>query len=158
MVKDPANSVAVFANVSGVRARLLDAAPSFVVPNVPDYVANIGIDADIAQHNAERLSAAAYVTFVGRKNLTQDGLITTSPYARVTGKLAYHWPDGWSAFTQATWYPGNRLSEIALNFGNPTGASPADIFVSAQPTLTVLGGVTYRFPTAAASAAPLLAK
>ena len=153
VVKDPANSVAVFANYSGVRAQLLDAAPSYVVPNVPDYIANVGIDFDVAQHNANRFSGSAYVTFVGKKSLTQDGLITTSPYARVTGKLAYTWSDGWSAFTQATWYPGNRLSEIAINFGNPTGATSADIFVSAQPLLTVLGGVTYRFPTSVASAA-----
>jgi len=153
VVKDPASMVAVFANTSGVRARLLDAAPSFYVPNVPNYVANVGVDFDIATKNAERLSGTAYVTFVGKKNLTQDGLLTTSPYSRVTGKLAYSWPDGWTAFTQASWYPGNRLSEIAINFGDPTGASPADIFVSAQPELVVLAGVSYRFPTAVASAA-----
>lgn len=154
VVKDPANSVAVFANYSGVRAQLLDAAPSYFVPNVPDYIANIGIDFDVAHRNAERFSGSAYVIFVGKKNLTQDGLIATSPYTRVTGKLAYTWSDGWSAFTQATWYPGNHLSEIAINFGNPTGATSADIFVSAQPVLTVLGGVTYRFPASVASAAP----
>ena len=73
--------------------------------------------------NAQTLSGSAYVTFVCKKYLTQDGLITTSPYSRVTGKLAYSLPEGWTVFTQATWYPGDRLSEIAINFGNPTGAS-----------------------------------
>jgi hypothetical protein len=106
--------------------------------------------------NAQALSGSAYVTFVGKKNLTQDGLITTSPFSRVTGKLAYTWPEGWTAFTQATWYPGDRLSEIAINFGNPTGASSSDIFVSAQPAIVVLAGLTYRFPTAVASAPPTL--
>ena len=96
------------------------------------------------------------MTFVGKKNLTQDGLITTSPYSRVTGKLAYSWPEGWSAFTQATWYPGNRLSEIAINFGDPTNAKSSDIFVSAQPTVAVLAGLSYRFPTVMAAAAPKL--
>jgi len=154
VVKDSTSMVAIFANTSGVRTRLLDAAPSFYVPNVPNYVANIGVDFDVATRNAERLSGTAYVTLVGKKNLTQDGLLTTSPYSRVTGKLAYSWPDGWTAFTQATWYPGNRLSEIAINFGDPTGANPADIFVSAQPELVVLAGLSYRFPTAVASATP----
>jgi len=96
------------------------------------------------------------VTFVGMKNLTQDGLITTSPYSRVTGKLAFSWPEGWTAFTQATWYPGNRLSEIAINFGDPVGAKSSDIFVSAQPTLVVLAGLTYRFPTVMAAANPTM--
>ena len=62
--------------------------------NVPNYVANIGIDFNVATVNAQTLSGSAYVTFVGKKNLTQDGLITASPYSRVTGKLAYSWPDG----------------------------------------------------------------
>ena len=157
-VKDGVNAVSLFANYGGVRARLLDAAPSFFVPNVPSYVANVGIDFNVATVNAQRLSGSAAITFVGRKNLTQDGLITTQPYRRVTGKLAYTWPEGWTAFTQATWYPGDRLSEIALNFGDPTGASSADIFVSAQPALVVLAGVSYRFPTTLASAAPLVTK
>jgi hypothetical protein len=96
------------------------------------------------------------VTFVGKKNLTQDGLITTSPFSRITGKLAYTWPGGWTAFTQATLYPGDRLSEIAINFGNPTGASSSDIFVSAPPAVVVLAGLTYRYPTAVASGPPTL--
>jgi hypothetical protein len=85
---------------------------------------------------------------------SEDGAITTSPFSRVTGKLAYSWPEGWTAFTQATWYPGDRYSEIAVNFGDPVTATPADIFVSAQPTLVVMAGLTYRFQTAAISPAP----
>jgi len=156
VVKDPIDSVSLFANFGGVRARLIDAAPSFFVPNVPNYVANIGIDFNVATVNAQTLSGSAYVTFVGKKNLTQDGLITASPYSRVTGKLAYSWPDGWTAFTQATWYPGDRLSEIAINFGDPVGAKSSDIVVSAQPALVVQAGLSYRFPTATASAAPIM--
>ena len=74
----------------------------------------------------------------------------------MTGKLAYSWPEGWTAFTQATWYPGDRLSEVAFNFGDAVTATSADIFVSAMPRLVVLGGLTYRFPTEIASAAPAL--
>ena len=156
LVKDPIDSVSLFANLGGVRARLIDAAPSFFVPNVPNYVANIGIDFNVATVNAQTLSGSAYVTFVGKKNLTQDGLITTSPYSRVTGKLAYSWPDGWTAFTQATWYPGDSLSEIAINFGDPVGAKSSDIVVSAQPALVVQAGLSYRFPTTTAAAAPTM--
>jgi outer membrane receptor protein involved in Fe transport len=156
VIQEPVNNISLFANFSHVRARLLDAAPSIFVPNVPNYVANVGVDFNVATVNAQALSGSAYVTFVGKKNLTQDGLITTSPFSRVTGKLAYTWPEGWTAFTQATWYPGDRLSEIAINFGNPTGASSSDIFVSAQPAVVVLAGLTYRFPTAVASASPTL--
>jgi outer membrane receptor protein involved in Fe transport len=152
VIKDPANNVSVFANFGGVRARLLDSAPAYYVPNVPDYVANIGIDFNVATRNAETLSGTAYITLVGKKRLTEDGVITTSPYSRVTAKLAYSWPTNWTVFGQATWYPGDRLSEIAINFGDAVTATPADIFVSAQPTLVVMAGVTYRFQTAAASA------
>ncbi|MEY9183479.1 outer membrane receptor protein involved in Fe transport [Bradyrhizobium sp. USDA 326] len=156
VIKDPVNNVSLFANYGGVSARLIDAAPSYFVPNVPSYVANVGVDFNVATVNAQVLSGSAYVTFVGRKNLTQDGLITTSPYSRVTGKLAYSWPEGWTAFTQATWYPGDRLSEIAINFGDPVGANTSDIFVSAQPTIAVLAGVSYRFPTVMAATNPKL--
>jgi hypothetical protein len=48
---------------------------------------------------------------------------------------------------QATWYPGDRLSEFATNFGNVTGASSSDIFTSPAPGLTVMAGLTYRLPT-----------
>ena len=155
-VRDRIMTVSLFANSSLVRAEILDTPLANVVPNVPQYVANAGVDFDMATFNAQRLSGSAYVTFVGKKYLTQDGAITTSPYQRVTGKLAYTWPEGWTAFTQATWYPGDRLSEIAINFGDTVSATPADIFVSAQPRLVVLGGLTYRFPTTLASAAPAL--
>lgn len=156
VVKEANTGVAVFANYSGVRARLLDAAPSFYVPNVPAYVANLGVEFSTTTANARTFSGLAYVTFVGQKYISQDGLLTTSPFSRITGKLAYSWPEGWTAFAQATWYPGDRLSEIAVNFGPPTGATSADVFVSAQPALVVLAGLTYRFRTAVASISPAL--
>ena len=53
VIKDPVDSVSLFANFGGVRARLLDAAPSFYVPNVPNYVANVGIDFNVATVNAQ---------------------------------------------------------------------------------------------------------
>ena len=147
VVKAGADTVSLFANYSPVHALLLDSAPSFYVPNVPIYVANVGLDFDVATANAQRISGEAYVTLVGKKYLTQDGLLTTSPFARLAGRLAYAWPDGWTVFGQAMWYPGNRLSEFATNFGTVTGASPGDIFTSPAPALTLMAGLVYRMPT-----------
>src|SRR5262249_14367111 len=147
VLKVGADQVSLFANYSPVQALLLDSAPSLYVPNVPVYVANAGIDFDVATVNAQRISGEAYVTFVGRKYLTQDGLLTTTPFKRVAGRVAYSWPDGWTVFGQAMWYPGDRLSEFATNFGSVVGASSADIFTSPAPGLTLLAGLTYRLPT-----------
>ena len=94
--KTAADKVSLFANYSPVEAQLIDSAPSFHVPNVPVYVANVGVDFDIATVNEQRLSGEAYVSFIGKKYMTQDGLLTTSPYKRVAGRLAYAWPDGWA--------------------------------------------------------------
>jgi outer membrane receptor protein involved in Fe transport len=146
--KETSGVVTLFANYGAVEARLLDAAPSYFVPNVPDYVGSIGVDFDIATTGSQRLSGSTYITFIGEKNLSQDGLLTTSPYERVTGRLAYAWPeDGWIAFAQATWYPGDRFSETAFNFGDPTGASASDIFVGPVPEAVAMAGLTYRLPT-----------
>ncbi len=152
-MKNTDATVTVFANYGQIRATLLDSAPSFYVPNVPDYIANVGVSFDIATWNAERLSGTAFVTFVGRKYLTQDGQLATSPYSRFTGRVVYTWPDGWSAFTQATWYPGDRTSEIAINFGDVANASSADIYTSPVPELNVRMGLSYRIPVSSAMAA-----
>lgn len=148
LFKNTANDVSLFANYGEVVARLLDSAPSYYVPNVPLYTANIGIDYSVAMHNAERLSGSAFVSFIGHQNMTQDGALTASAYQRVTGRLNYAWPNGWSAFTEATWYPGSLLSEFAFNLTGPVvGASSSDIYTAPVPRFTVLGGFTYRFPT-----------
>ncbi len=63
----------------------------------------------------------------------------------MSGRIAYVHPSGWTTFGQATWYPGDRLSEIALNFGNVVSASSADIYTSPVPRLTLLAGLTYGF-------------
>jgi outer membrane receptor protein involved in Fe transport len=154
VIKDSSSNVSVFANYGGVEALLLNAAPSLFVPNVPGYVANVGIDFNVPTWQAQRLSGEAYVSFIGKKYLTQDGLLTASPFTRWAGKLAYSWPDGWTAFAQATWYPANRLSEFATNFGNVTGAASSDIFTSPVAPLTVMVGLTYRMATSVADLTP----
>lgn len=154
IVRDAANSVSLFANYGQVVARLLDSAPSYYVPNVPLYTANIGVDFNVATRSAERLSGSAFMTFVGHQNLTQDGGQIALAYERVTGRVNYAWPDGWSVFTEAIWYPGSILSEFAFNLTGPVvGAASSDIYTAPVPRWTVLGGFTYRFPTSGVSLA-----
>lgn len=148
VAKDTAANVSVFANYGAVQALLLNALPSQYVPDVPVYVANAGIDFDVATWSGQRLSGEAYISFIGKKYMTQDGLITTSPYTRLTGKLAYAWPAGWSSFVQAIWYPTDQLDEIAFNLNGPvTSASSSNIYVSPVAKFTVMAGLSYRFPT-----------
>ena len=119
VVKDRRSEVALFGNYSAVDAFRLDASRDFV-PNVPVYPANLGIDLNLAMGGGERILGQAFVGFIGKKYLSEDGQLTTSPYQRVSAKVGYAWPSGWSAFTQATWYPGNRDSEFAFDFANPS--------------------------------------
>jgi len=147
--RDAQNDVSLYANYGQVVARLLNAAPSYYVPNVPFYTANIGIDFNVAMRNAERLSGSAFISFVGHQNMTQDGALTASPYQLVTGRVNYSWPNGWTVFTEADWYPGSILSEFAFNLTGPVvGASSSDIYTAPVPRFTLLGGFTYRIPTA----------
>ena len=147
--REEGSRVSGFANAGIVEARLLGSALSRFVPNVPETVTNVGAEFDLEMRNAERLSGTAYASFIGRKALSEDAAIRTKPFPRLTARLAYKWPDGWTAFGQAVWYPGDRLSEAAFNFGPVVGATSADVFVSPMPKLTLLAGVNYAFATGA---------
>ncbi len=146
VLKERDSEVALFANYSAVDAFRLDASHNFV-PNVPVYTANLGVDFNRAMGGGERLLGQAYINFIGKKNLTEDGQLTTSPYERLSAKVAYTWPSGWSAFTQATWYPGNRYSEFAIDFADPVHTTSSNIYVAPVPEFTVLAGFSYRIPT-----------
>ena len=144
--RDRQSEVALFGNYSAVDAYRLDSGNHFV-PGVPEYTANLGADFSVATGGGERIFGEAYINFVGKKRLTEDGLISTSAYEKVSAKLAYAWPTGWSAFTQASWYPGDRYSEAAFNFGDAVSATASDIYVAPVPEFTVLAGFSYRVPT-----------
>ena len=146
VLKERGSEVALFGNYSAVDAYRLDASHNFV-PAVPVYTANLGVDFSLAMGGGERLLGQAFVGFIGKKYLTEDGQLTTSPYQRVSAKVAYAWPSGWSAFTQATWYPGDRYSEFAIDFADPVHALATDIYTSPVPEFTVLAGFSYRIPT-----------
>jgi outer membrane receptor protein involved in Fe transport len=148
-IKDRDNAAAFFVNFTDTRALLENGGPSIYVPNVPTWLLNVGTEFDVATWNGERLSGSAYITFVGKKFLSEDGLLTTAPYQRLNAKLVYSWPSNWSVFASAVWYPSDRTSEIAINFGPGVGATSADIFTAPQPGLTLMAGLTYRIPTTA---------
>lgn len=144
--------VAVFANYSAVSARLLNGAPSIFVPNVPAFLASLGAEFDVgapAPLGSGRLTGAAYLSYAGAKPLTEDGGLRSSPYPRVSGRVAYIHASGWTTYGQATWYPDDRTSESIFNFGSSVSATAADIFTSPQPRLTLLAGLTYGFATGA---------
>ena len=147
------NRVALFANYSGVSARLLNGVPSVFIPKLPAYLATVGAEFDIGAPAAlapgGRLTGAAYLSFIGAKPLTEDGVLRSSPYPRLSGRIAYVHPSGRTIYGQATWYPGDRTSESIFNFGSPVSAVAAEIFTSPQPRLTLLAGLTYGFVTGA---------
>ncbi|MBS0181486.1 MAG: TonB-dependent receptor [Nitrospira sp.] len=149
--QDPQGRASLFANFTQIRAVLLNRAPSEFVPNVPAYIFNIGSDFDVpigGRETPHRVFGLAYGTYYGKKHLTEDGVITSSPYPRISGRLGYaHQKSGWMVYADVIWYPGDRLSETAINLGPGVGASPSDIVVNPQAPFQFMVGVTYRFPT-----------
>jgi len=131
-----------------IRATLINqGAGANFVPNVPKSILTVGVEGDRAVDETGRLAGELYVQFIGRKNLSEDGLVKSSPYERVSGRVTYTHETGWLGFLQATWYPGDRTSETAFNFGPTVGATFSDIVTSPQPELTVLAGISCRFST-----------
>ena len=148
--QDQQGQASVFVNYSQIRAKLRDAAPAVVVPNVPAYLINVGSDVDIPTGGLDsphRVGGQLYVQFIGKKNLTEDGIFTSKPYQRIASRFFYAHQSGWTGFVDMIWYPSDRLSETALNFGNPTGASASDIFVNPQAPFNLQVGISYRFKT-----------
>jgi len=141
-------AVDLVANYGMIWATLLNRpGDSRFVPNVPAFILNVGTEFDLAVFGSQRLSGSLFVGVIGPKNLTEDGRLTTSAYERVAARLNYSFLQNWMAYTEIVAYPGNRLSEVAINFGPGTGASPADIFVSPVPPVSVMAGIAYRFDT-----------
>jgi hypothetical protein len=65
--------------------------------------------------------------------------------------------DIWTAFTPLSGRASRRRPHPSWDrrkISGPARMREADIFVSAQPTLVVMAGLTYRFQTAAISPAP----
>ena len=150
VLQDERGLVSVFANYTQLRARLLGRGESLFVPNVPQSIFNVGTDFDAplwGPNSPHRLSGMLYLQLIGQKHLSKDSSLTTNPYERLAGRLAYSHNSGWTTFLDVIWYPGDRNSETAFNFGPPTNANFSDIVVNPQAPVTVLGGVSYRFRT-----------
>ena len=142
-----AGEVTLFVNYEYLRAVLLNEAPAIFVPNVPAYLANIGVEGDLPAGNGDRIAGSLYVQYVGAKHLSEDGLLKSSPYQKVAGKLAYSLAAGWTAYADVMWYPSDRNSETAFDFGSGVGDPSSDVFVGPQPRVAGFLGVTYHFNT-----------
>ena len=148
--QDNQGQASIFVNYTQIRATLTDQSPVAYVPNVPAYIVKIGSDADVplgGENSPHRAGGQLYVEFIGKKNLTEDGMITTNPYQRISGRLFYGHQSGWTGFADVIWYPSDRLSETAINFGNPINATAADVFVNPQAPFALMVGASYRFKT-----------
>ena len=155
--QDPQGKASLFVNFTQMRAVLLNEGPMEFVPNVPAYILNVGSDFDVPVCGVEtphRLFGLVYGSYYGRQNLTTDGTLTTSPYSRISGRLGYaHQTSGWSAYLDLIWYPGDRLSEVAVNLGPSVGATPSQIGVNPMAPFQIFLGLTYRFATGGKPAA-----
>ena len=148
--QDRQGQTSVFVYYNQIRAVILDQARAVVVPNVPAYIVTLGSDVDVpigGKDSTHRVGGQLFVNFIGKKNITQDGVFTTRPYQRLVTRLYYAHMSGWTGFVDMAWYPTDRLSETAINFGNPSGATSADIFVNPQAPFQVMVGLSYRFKT-----------
>ncbi|MDR3434985.1 TonB-dependent receptor domain-containing protein [Telmatospirillum sp.] len=128
----------IFANFNATSAKAHTAGVTGFVPDVPSYIANIGVDGSQEVKGGDAVNVQAYVQFVGPKYLTEDGALKSKVYQVVNGKVTYTLDNGLSLFGQGSWYPGDRLSEIAF-------ASGGQIYTDPQPTLTTTVGVNYHF-------------
>jgi outer membrane receptor protein involved in Fe transport len=149
--QDQQGQASLFVNFTQIRAVLLNRAPSEFVPNVPAYLFNLGSDFDVpvgGPQTPHRVFGLVYGTYYGKKRLTEDGVITSSPYPRISGRVGYaHQKSGWLVYADVLWYPGDRLSETAINLGPGVGASPSNIVVNPQAPFQLMVGLTYRFRT-----------
>ena len=148
--QDPQGHASLFVNFTQMRAVLLNQTGQFV-PNVPAYILNVGSDFDVplgGDETPHRVFGLVYGSYYGKKHLTEDGVITSSPYPRVSGRLGYaHQRSGWSGYVDMVWYPGDRLSETAVNLGPSVGATASQIGVNPMAPFQLFLGVTYRFTT-----------
>ncbi len=150
-IQDRRGTAALFANFTQMRAVLLNEGPMEFVPNVPAYILNVGSDVNVRLGGTDtphRLFGLLYGSYYGRQNLTADGVLKTSPYPRVSGRLGYaHDRSGWSAYADMIWYPGDRLSETAVNLGSTLATSPSQIGVNPMAPFMAFLGVAYRWQT-----------
>lgn len=148
--QDPQGQAGIFVNFTQMRAVLLNEAGQFV-PNVPAYILNIGSDFTVPIGGLEtphRVFGLVYGSYYGKKHLTEDGIITSSPYPRISGRLGYgHQRSGWSAYADVVWYPADRLSETAVNLGPSIGSTASQIGVNPMAPFQIMVGLTYRFQT-----------
>lgn len=130
-----------------MRAVLLNEGAMRFVPNVPAYILNVGSEFNVplgAGDSPHRLAGMLYGSYYGKKPLAEDGVLTTRPFPRISGRLGYtHERSGWGGHIDVIWYPGDRLSETAVNLGGALATDPSQIGVNPVAPLMVMVGASY---------------
>lgn len=145
--QDRQGAASLFVNFTQMRAVLLNEGAMRFVPNVPAYILNVGSEFNVplgAGDSPHRLAGMLYGSYYGKKPLTEDGVLTTRPFPRISSRLGYtHERSGWGGHIDVIWYPGDRLSETAVNLGGALATDPSQIGVNPMAPLMVMVGASY---------------
>ncbi|MEP6769743.1 MAG: TonB-dependent receptor [Acidobacteriota bacterium] len=135
-------STRLYAGLSFIRVRLTTpVTPAAThLPDVPDYVHQVGIETAIPRLGSlpGRFTFAGDYSFYGQRDLNTTGTLRSEKYTRATGKLIYSARQGYRLWLGAVAYPTSRYGESAFLFGTKVG-------VRANPRLSFDGGVSYTF-------------
>lgn len=138
----PGGSTRVYGGVSWVHVRLkTPTVPGAVhLPDVPDYVHQVGLETQIARLGfvPGRLTLAGDYSFYGPRDLNTLGTLRSEKYTRATAKVIYHANEGYRLWLGGVAYPTSRYGESAFLFGSKVG-------VRAQARLTLEGGASFTF-------------
>ena len=117
----------VFANYSRVSARINDplTAGADRIPNVPEYVATIGVSS-VLNVAGRTLDLSLMDSLIGPQAITADNSLRTHSFHRYVARAAYNLPEwkGTTVFLNLTGY-SRQLDEVAIDFGGgQVGTSP----------------------------------
>ena len=132
----------VFGSVSWLDVRLLTPVTPAAnkLPDIPDYVHQIGIETGIPlpHRAAESLVLMTDLSFYGKKNLNTTGTLRSEGYQRLTFRAVYEHNNRYRAWVGGFAYPGSRIGESAFLFGSRVGVRP-------NPRISVDAGLSYNF-------------
>lgn len=138
----PGSSTRIYGGLSWVHVRLRTPAQPAAnhLPDVPDYVHQVGAEAQIASPGSlpGRFTLAGDFSFYGPRDLNTLGTLRSEKYERATAKVIYQGQQGYRLWLGGVYYPGSRYGESAFLFGSRVG-------VRANPRLTVEGGASFTF-------------
>lgn len=110
------------------------------LPDVPDYVHQIGVETQIPRLEIlpGRVTFVGDYSFYGPRDLNTTGTLRSEKYTRATARVIYSARQGYRLWVGGVAYPTSRYGESAFLFGSKVG-------VRANPRLTLEGGASYSF-------------